>query len=262
MSAVSAFADRYAVIPDLRGPRIRLGILWGAGVLVVAALGSWPLAAFLGVTAGISGLQVSARWHEARQPANQPLAGAGALVVVLAAAVNNVVAGLAVILLAGLSVVFPVSFHDAAVTDPRSGARLAWGTLASALPVGLAGAATVQVLRVDAMALLYLLGAVCTYDAGNFLCNGGPRRRLAGPLAGMLGVGVVTGSMYFAHPPPFSRAGSVVVGGVLCVACPLGQLLGSWLLPRARTPAPALRRLDSWLLAAPAMLLAAWIAQS
>lgn len=112
------------------------------------------------------------------------------------------------------------------------------------------------------MALLFLLGAVCTYDAGDFLCNGGPRRRLVGPLAGMLGVGVVSAAMYFAQPPPFGSKGSIGVGLVLCVACPLGQLLGSWLLPRARTPAPALRRLDSWLIAAPAMVVAAWIAPS
>lgn len=261
MSAATRFADRYVVIPDLRGPRIRLGVAWALVMLIAGLAGAWPLAIFLGGTAGAAALQVAGRWHEARVAANQPLAAAGAAVVVLASAVNNVVAGLAVLVLAAVATVFPVSFHDAPRRNPLIGARQAWGTLAAGLPVALAGAAAVQVLRVDVMTFLFLAGAVCTYDAGDFLCNGGPRQRLAGPLAGMAGVVVVTASMYFAQPPPFGGMQIVVVGLAVAVACPLGQFLGSWSLPRARSTAPALRRLDSWLISAPLMVIAAWIAQ-
>jgi uncharacterized membrane protein YdcZ (DUF606 family) len=102
---------------------------------------------------------------------------------------------------------------------------------------------------------------VSTYDAGNFLCSEGVRNRYVGPLAGMAGIGVVTGSMYFAEPEPFTTGQTVLVGILLAVLCPAGQLLGSWLLPRSRSHAPALRRVDSWLLAAPAFVVAAWIAQ-
>lgn len=261
MSAFGRFADRYVVIPDLRGPRIRLGVAWSLVMLVAALMGAWFLACLLAATAAAAALQVAGRWHEARVAANQPLAAAGAVVVVLASAVNNVATGLAVVALGAVATVFPVSFHDAPRTDPRVGARLAWGSLAASLPVGLAGAAAVQVLRVDVVTFLFLAGAVCTYDAGNFLCNGGPRQRLVGPLSGMAGVAVVAASMFFARPTPFSGSEVVLVGAALAVACPLGQFLGSWLLPRARSTAPALRRLDAWLISAPLMVVAAWIAQ-
>ena len=261
MSAIGQFADRYAVIPDLRGPRIRFGVLWGLVLGVAVVLGGWALAVFLAANAGVAGLQVTGRWHEVGQPANQPLAAAGAVVVVVAAAVNNTVLGIALLAFVAAALVFPVSFREAPMTDPRTSATYAWGTLAASLFPALAGAAAVQVGRVDAMALAFLVGAVCTYDAGNFLCHGGPRQRLVGPVAGMLGVLVVTAAMYFAKPPPFDGTEAILVGLLLTVLCPAGQLLGSWLLPRARTPAPALRRLDSWLLSAPAMLVAAWIAQ-
>jgi hypothetical protein len=127
--------------------------------------------------------------------------------------------------------------------------------------VGLAGGAVVQVDRIDAVALFFLLGAVSTYDAGDFLCSEGARNRWVGPLAGMLGVGVVTGAMYFAVPAPFTAKQTLAVGAMLAVLCPAGQMFGSWLLPRSRSKAPALRRLDSWLLAAPAFAAVAWVAQ-
>ena len=57
-----------------------------------------------------------------------------------------------------------------------------------------------------------------------------------------------------------SRVG-VLTYGILCYAigvtglcCPLGQLVASALLPRGNAWAPALRRLDSYLVAAPLWL--------
>jgi uncharacterized membrane protein YdcZ (DUF606 family) len=99
------------------------------------------------------------------------------------------------------------------------------------------------------------------YDAGNFLCTEGRRNQWVGPIAGMAGVVVVTIAMAIAEPPPFHSGVAAVLGIALVVLCPAGQWFASWLLPRARAHAPALRRLDSWLLAGPLLLIAAWIAQ-
>lgn len=261
MKVVERFADRYAVVPDLRGPRIRLGVLWAVLMFATSFAGEWYLALFLAATASAAALQIAGRWHEARVPANQPLAAVAAALIVLAAAVNNTVTGIMTLVVVAVTVAFPISFHDAPSRDLLAGVRLAWGTLAAALPAAVASAAAVQLLRIDVMAFLFVAGAACTYDAGDFLCNGGPRQRLVGPAAGMAGVAVVTAAMFFARPAPFSSPQTVVVGVMMMLACPIGQFLGSWLLPRARTPAPALRRLDSWLISAPVALVAAWIAQ-
>jgi hypothetical protein len=261
VTAAAAFVERYAVVPDLRGPRIRLGIAWALVLAIAVVAGSWPLAILLGLTAALAALQTTTRWQEAGTPTNQWLAAGGAAAMVLGAAVNNTVFGMASILYAGLAVAYPTGFDGTPSTDVLGSARRTSATITSGWFVGLAGGAAVQVGRVDSVALFFLLAAVSTYDAGDFLCSEGTRNRYVGPLAGMAGIGVVTGAMYFAEPEPFTTGQTIAVGAMLAVLCPAGQLFGSWLLPRARAHAPALRRLDSWLLAAPACAVAAWIAQ-
>lgn len=260
MTAVQSFVERYAVVHDLRGPRVRLGAAWAVVLAVAVVAGSWPLALLLAATAALAGLQCTMRWSEAGQPANRWLAAGGAAAMVLGAAVNNTVFGVVAVLYALAAVGYPDEFAGPPSTDPASAGR-AWATMASGWFVGLAGGMAVQVGRIDAVLLFFLLGAVSTYDAGDFLCTEGRRNRWIGPLAGMLGVGVVTAAMYAARPKPFSGGQTVVVGLLVAVLCPAGQLFGSWLLPRSRAHAPALRRLDSWLLAAPVFAVAAWIAQ-
>jgi hypothetical protein len=51
--------------------------------------------------------------------------------------------------------------------------------------------------------------------------------------------------------PPFDGEAAFTFAALAAVACPLGQLLASALLPAADAKAPALRRLDSLLLLAP-----------
>jgi hypothetical protein len=261
VTAATAFVERYGVVPDLRGPRIRLGVAWGVVLAIAAFAGGWPLALLLAPTVALAALQCTTRWREAGEPTNPPLAAGGAALMVLASAVNNTVFGLVSILYAAVAVAFPAGFEGRPSTDVLASARTSWATLGSGWFVGLAAGAVVQVGRVDAVALFFLLAGVSTYDAGDFLCSEGARNRWVGPLAGMAGIGVVTAAMYFAEPAPFSRGETVAIGLMLAVLCPLGQFTGSWLLPRARAHAPALRRLDSWLLAAPAFAAAAWIAQ-
>ena len=261
MTSATDFVERYAVVPDLRGPRIRLGVAWGLALSVAVVAGIWPLAVLLAMTTALAALQVTIRWADAGEAPNQPVAAAGAALMVLGAAVNNTMFGIASILMAAVAVAYPDGFDGRPSTDVLGSARRAWSTISSGWFVGLAGGAVVQVGRVDAVALFFLLAAVSTYDAGDFLCSEGARNRYVGPLAGMAGIGVVTAAMYFAEPEPFTTGQAIVVGVLLALLCPAGQLFGSWLLPRARAHAPALRRIDSWLLAAPAFVVAAWIAQ-
>ncbi len=289
--SVGRYVERYAVVHDIRGPRIRLAVLWSMGVLAGFVLGTTGLAVVFAATAAIGALQVGARWHHEGQPANQILAAAGAALVTLSATINNTVTGLVVLVFAAAAMVFPDDFTAMAIDlrstdDDDEGAGdtdgerrrpairkpegTTWSTimgrsahtLGPGLAMGLVGAAVVQVDRVDGMAFLFLFSAVSTFDAGDFLCGAGYESRYIGPLAGVVGVGVVTVAMYLAQPPPFSESQIILTGLLLAIACPLGQWLGSWLLPSARSRAPGLRRLDGWLVAAPVFAVVLWFIDS
>jgi len=64
--------------------------------------------------------------------------------------------------------------------------------------------------------------------------------------------------LFFSIPPFNSATQAWVVGGLVAVLCPLSQMAASLLLPRAGARAPALRRLDSYLLTGPAWLWLLW----
>jgi hypothetical protein len=275
--ARASFFDRVAVVHDIDGPRVRLAVLWSAAVAVALLLGTTGLALVFGVTGAIGALQVAARWRQAGEPANQPLAAAGAALIVVAATVGNVWCGLAVLAFTMAALLFPEGFdqvpllaagddpHDADAAGATLGSRLRRGldhaanTLGPGLAMGLAGAAAIQTARVENMAFLFLFVAISTYDAGDFLCGAGYATRVAGPVAGMLGVAVVTMAMYVAEPPPFRGTDTLWAGAIVAVGCPLGQWLASWLLPTARAKAPGLRRLDAWIVSAPAFLVILWL---
>ena len=261
MSRIGSLFGSYAAVPVVKGPRIRLGMAWGAAITLGFLLGEGAIAVLFALTATIAALQTSLRWGEAGASGNQILAGVGAGAVVVAAWIGNVIFGLGVVGLVIASLVFPTGFSFDTTVAVRKRASMAWPTLAAAVPVAIAGGAVVQVDRIDALAFVFLATAVCVYDAGDFLCTGGRRKPWLGPVWGMGGVGVVAVTLAIAQPPPFDSSEAAVVGAILVLACPAGQLFASWLLPRARSHAPALRRLDAWLLAAPVVLFGAWIAQ-
>jgi hypothetical protein len=274
--SVGGLLERYGVDHDIAGPRVRLAIAWSAAVVVAYVAGTFALGLVFAATAAVGALQAASAARRADRPVNQVLAAVGAASICLAATVNLTVCGLAVIAFAIASVLFPERFDVPGVrsvpagdgTDPdrrtrpslRDLAGPAADTLGPALFMGLAGAAAVQVDRVDAMAFIFLFAAISTYDAGDFLCGAGSGSLAVGPAAGMLGVVVVTAAMLLAQPPPLEGAEVVVAGLLVTGACPLGQFLASWLLPSTHARAPGLRRLDAWLLSAPAFLVVCWFA--
>lgn len=250
--------ERYSVVHRPKGPRIQLAIVWFMGLLVAFFIGSGGLAVFFAAQAAITALQVCQRWKEAKWPSNPILAAGAAATMPLASWFNNVACGAVVLLFVALAVGFGSGFGQLERNEsgrpqidlPASIER-AWVTLAAGFIPGLAAAAVVQVHRLDAMSFVFLAAAVCTYDAGDHLCSAGYASRSVGPLSGMFGVLVVTVVMVVIQPSPLSGPSVWLAGLVLAVLCPMGQWLGSWLLPRSEASAPALRRLDAWLLTAP-----------
>jgi hypothetical protein len=204
---------------------------------------------------------------ERRHAANTLLAGVGALAIGLSSYWGNRLLGLVILLYCALAVLFsrgfgpiPKDANGRPAFDVASGVSEAWITVAAGFVPGLAAAAVVQVNRVDGAALAFLAAVVCTYDAGDHLTSAGYASRLVGPVSGAVGALVVTAVMSLIGPDPLSGAGVWLTGLVLAALCPAGQWFASWLLPSASSRAPGLRRLDTWLLAAPVFWLIVTVA--
>lgn len=124
----------------------------------------------------------------------------------------------------------------------------------SALPVGVAIACLAAIARVDVSGLVSLILLVSAYEAGDFLVGSGSSNAVEGPLAGLVALGAITFLLFLTLPPPFTESTVLLFALVTAICCPLGQIVASGLLPRGAAWAPALRRLDSYLIAAPLWL--------
>lgn len=249
----------YAVRQPVGGPRIRLAVMW---VLVLALAfvseSTAVVAIVFGAVGALAAAQVARSWRSRRVPVNPAVAGWGVAVLAFGAWISNrsVAAALLCVVVGALVLGTGTDLDLSAFRLGRLRRSLptAAATLRSGLLVGLAVAAVVQVHRIDPLAWMFLVGVVCVYDAGDYLVGAGVAKRWIGPLAGVLGALVVVGAMVAVKPAPFSDAGDIrLVGALMAIGCPLGQMLGSWMLPSSRVKAPALRRMDSWLVAAPVM---------
>jgi len=250
---------RYSQQHNLDGPRLRLGLVWFVVLFGAFVVGSMALLAFiLAAVAGVGALQVSGAWRAKKAPVQQMVAAIGAALIVVSSLLGNRVTGFVMLLVVAAAVLLGSSVTPASVSvTPEALTEnlvAASATLRSSLPLALAGVAGVQIFQLDPMAYLFLLSIVCVYDAGDYLCGAGYQSRIIGPIAGSFGVLVVTAAMTAINPPPLVDDGDVwTVGLLLAILCPLGTLVGSWMLPSATSPAPGLRRLDSWLLTAPVL---------
>ena len=106
-------------------------------------------------------------------------------------------------------------------------------TLRCGFFAGMAAGCVVLVHRgEDAAAALVLILLVCSYEAGDYLVGSGSTTVVEGPAAGCIGVLVATFAVFVVRPDLFGEAGAVWVMGVTtALACPLGQLGASTLLP-------------------------------
>lgn len=246
-----------------------LALIWfgalSAVALFASLVGPAPLAAFFGLVGAVAALQAGLAWRNARSKINQPLAAIGVLVMPVAALAGNRILGL--VLLAFVAAALVLGQELKPTDDAFSGAAIrsnlvaASGTLRVALPLGLLGASLVQVERASWLSLALLVAVVSVYDAGHYLIGSTSTARFAGIAAGLGGAIVVSFVAAAVNPTPFEADGAArMVTLAAAVACPLGQWLGSFMLPNAVSKAPALRRLDSWLIAGPLFWVATAVA--
>jgi hypothetical protein len=245
--AAAPRARRYAVVHDIDGPRVRLGMLWFVVALGALIVGPLATAALYGTTAAIAAAQTARTWRRRRHRPNEIFAAAMAGATGLGACLGAGGAGLGI--LAGVALALVGATGDRQSKQPLI-ANAGW-TIQCALAPGLAAASVVLLARLDQGSAIALLLLVSAFDTGDFLIGSGSRNRFEGPIAGFAAILVVT---FIVSTLPISALDfdqAWLFGGLVAILAPAGQLLASALLPDARAPASALRRLDSMLLAAP-----------
>ena len=252
-SHMSPFRRRYGQPYDTQGPKVRMGVLWAVAVVASLApqsLRPWGLAVLYGVVAGTAASQIIDAHRGNRTSADRAVAAFGASGLAVAATLGTQALGIGYLLLV-------VAAVAAAVATPERG-RLpiprAGHTVAAAGICGGAAASLVLLAEYEIGALIILLVFVMVYDASDFIVGSGASNGMEGPLAGMLFIGAASAVFAVVSAPPFNDQGTDIwsFSVLAMIACPAGQILASALLPKADAHAPALRRLDSMLVVAPA----------
>jgi hypothetical protein len=238
---------RYAVVYDIDGPRVRLGIGWFLLALPAVLIGPLLTAVVFGAAAAAAGAQVARTWRRRRRRPAGPVAAAGAAAMAAGSLLGAGGLGLALIGVA-------VAACAVASSDTRSANPVlvdAGWTLQCAIPPGLAAASMVLLCRLEVGAAVSLLLLVSAYEIGDYLIGSGASNPLEGPAAGIAVIVVITFIISILAVPPFDMSTAWTFGVLVAVLAPLGQLAASAVLPTAGAPASALRRLDSLLLAGP-----------
>jgi hypothetical protein len=248
---------RLATVYDVDGPRVRLGVAWFVGVMVAVALPApWnPVVTTLvfAVAAGFAGRQIVRAWGAVPWHVDVA-AGIAALPVV--AAIGGLPAAVGAAVLA-VVVAFGCGFApDGARLPGGTGRVAAVGILVVAVVPAVAGAGVVLVRRESVVAALVLVLVASAYEVGDYIVGSGSSTPIEGPLAGMTTAALVALPLSLMLVEPYDTAG-VALLGFAAVACPIGQVLASAVLPGAAAHAPALRRIDTLLLLAPLWVAAA-----
>ena len=243
--------NRLAVPYRTDGPRITFGVLWFA---MVVGLTIWSspliLAMALSVVAGIAALQTGNAWFP-DFPATKWWTAFAAVVAGVAGFIGPIGIAMGVALATMMLLLYTVISPGHQRTFPQ----LMDALLRSSVPAGLAVACLAALANIELGAILALVLLVSAYEIGDFLIGSGSTNAVEGPITGLVALGAALFLLWVVAPAPFTDRSMLLFGLLAAVCCPLGQILASGLLPRGNAWAPGLRRLDSYLLAAPLWLL-------
>lgn len=252
-SAAAARPSRvWALAPeiDAAGPRVRLGLVWGAITLVAVVLGPGATAVVFGAVALGAAGQATRSWKRARVRPYRPVAVGGATVIALAGGAGP----LAVIAAAVVTTV-----AAATASQLRFGGRDWDGRATTAIAVLVGVGAASPALVVDLLGLipaLVLLSTVHAVDASTFIVGSGARSKWEGPVAAAASAASFSVLVAAVFVPPFRGVTPWVLGLLVAVLVPAGTMVATTLLGDRGAPAPALRRLDAYLVTGPVWALA------
>lgn len=241
---------RLAVPYRTDGPRLSFGVLWFA--LIVGAVLTSPIAVALLVSAvaGLAGLQIGYAWFP-RHEATRWWTAAGAFGASLLGVIGSI--GVLLAIVVGLAVA--LAYAVANPSRSQSTSALAEVAMRAIIPVGVASAALITLPSIGVGAALALVAMVSAYEMGDFLVGSGSANAVEGPISGLVSLATVVFILWVVTPAPFTSSSIVLFGMLTGVGCVVGQIFASAILPRGAAWAPALRRLDSYLLVAPLWVL-------
>ncbi len=244
--------QRFAVPHRIDGPKITLGVAWFLGLLAAITVSPRLVALFVLPAAAIAALQVAHAW-ERFAVLDRQLAAVLAVLVALPALSGSLLWFGAGVVLGTLAI---SAYAGATLTSQRDEPlRFVEVTIRSALPVAIASGSLLLLAASHTGAFVALLCLVSAYESGDFLVGSGAVNDVEGPAAGVVAVGIVGAGVWLLPPEPLTTTIVPFLVALTALACPVGQIFGSALLPRGDAWAPGLRRLDSYLLAAPLWLL-------
>ncbi len=252
-------SHRFAVPYPTDGPKITFGILWFLLVLGGALLGTYfsdPAVSAVGVAgvaapiAGLAGLQTGNAWFP-NLSATRAWTATAAYVTGIAGFIGPWGVPIGAVLGLVIVALYVLLFRG----HRRPPSQLFDVLVRSALPIGIAVASMAALGQVGIGAQVSLILLVSAYEAGDFLVGSGSANAFEGPLAGLVALGAMAFLLFLIQPAPFDTSTILTFAVLAAICCPLGQVVASGLLPRGNAWAPALRRLDSYLLVAPVWLL-------
>jgi len=126
--------------------------------------------------------------------------------------------------------------------------------LAAALGPSVAAASVVVARGQGLSEGLTLVAAICFYDMASFLTGTGPRGGPIGAIVGIVTVAVLAVFVAAVVVPPFSGHSPWILLGLVAALAPAGVFALGHIGPHRRLP--ALRRLDAFVLAGPAWVIA------
>ena len=243
----SSLRQRYGVVHDTNGPRVRLGALWFLVAFVAIAAGPMATALVYGSVAAVAAAQMARVWGRGTPQPSDVMAAGGAALIAGGACFGGGGAGLGI--LGAVALAFVAAAGDHRSRNPRI-ADIGW-TLQCALVPGIVAMSLVLLTRLDQGSAISLLVLVSVYETGDYLIGSGSTNPFEGPAAGVAAIVVITFIVSTLPISALSFGEAWLFGGLVAVLAPAGQLLASAFLPEATSPASALRRLDSLLLTAP-----------
>ncbi len=257
--------NRLLVAPFTEGPRVRMGALWFFLTLAASTSGRWWTAALWSVAAAFAAAQTVGAWQleyraigadDSDDDASWTTAPTLRWIAALAAATVPLAAGYGT----GLAGVVLIGVAVCCGLGQLVGRSRGAGAVTIAVLLAAIGASSVVIaVRVDLWAGLFLILAVSLFDAGSYLMGAEAAGRWEGPIAGVIGALAVTFTMATIDPPPFDRPSAWLTGTLVALSCVLGQWTASAFLPRTTAAAPALRRLDAYIVAGPVFVACTWL---
>jgi hypothetical protein len=236
---------------DVDGPRVRLGLVWGAVAFVATATGALASAFVFAAVALAAAGQACRAWRRHERRPYRPVAIAGAVLMTLAAA-SGAVAVTAAAIMTG------VGAYGARQLRPGGRDHDPILTAAIALVTGVAAASVPLARReLGATPALVLLCTVLAAEASAFLIGAGARTKIEGPIAATAAIGALSVAVAAVLVPPFRGASPWLLGAIAAVLFHTGPRVASAVLPRADAFAPALRRVDGFVLLGPVWALVA-----